>query len=114
MIPGMNPKQMQKMMKQMGMKQIDLDVAHIEMVLADGSKLVFENPEVAKVNMMGQDTYQITGSPNEVEADSMPDISDEDLETIIAQTGCSLEEAQNALVKTKGDLAEAIMNLSEN
>lgn len=109
----MNPKQVEKMMKQMGMQQQDLDAIGVEIVLSDGTKLVFENPQVAKVNMMGQDTYQITGSPSEVEADSMPEISDEDLETIISQTGCSLEEAQNALVATNGDLAEAIMKLSD-
>jgi nascent polypeptide-associated complex subunit alpha len=112
MMPGMNPKQMQKMMKQMGMKQDDLNAVHAEIILADGRKLVFENPEVAKVNMMGQDTYQLSGEATEVGVDSMPDISDEDLETIIEQTGCSLDEAKTALIETNGDLAEAIMKLA--
>lgn len=108
----MNPKQMQKMMKQMGMKQEELDAVHAEIVLSDGRKLVFESPEVSKVDMMGQETYQLTGSAQEVGVDSMPDISDEDLETIIEQTGCSLDEAKTALIETNGDLAEAIMKLA--
>ena len=103
---------MQKMMKQMGMKQEDLNALRVEITTPD-KKLVFENPEVAKIDMMGQETYQITGSPTQEAIDSTPDITDEDLETVIEQTGCSLAEAQETLKETKGDLAEAIMKLSE-
>ena len=102
---------MQKMMKQMGMQQEDLDALRVEIVLADKT-LVFENPQVAKIDMMGQETYQITGSAQEAAVDSTPEITDEDLETVIEQTGCSLAEAQEALAETKGDLAEAIMKLT--
>jgi NACalpha-BTF3-like transcription factor len=35
-----------------------------------------------------------------------------DINTIIEKTGCSRQEAENAL-KEKGDLAEAILSLSE-
>ena len=60
MFPGMNPKMMKQAMKKMGMKQEELNAKQVIIVLED-KELVFENPGVSKVNMMGQDTYQITG-----------------------------------------------------
>lgn len=103
---------MQKMMKQMGMQQEDLQAARVEITLAD-KKLVFENPEVAKIDMMGQETYQIVGTPEEQATSNAPEITNEDLETVIEQTGCSLQEAREALEETEGDLAEAIMKLAQ-
>ena len=111
MFPGVNPRQMQKMMQKMGMQQVDLNALKIEITLAD-KKLVFENPQLSKVNMMGQETYQIVGSPVEEAIDSTPEISEEDVQTVVAQTGKSAEEARAAITEAKGDLAEAIMKLS--
>lgn len=112
MIPGVNPRQMQKMMQKMGMQQVELKVSKIVITLSD-KELVFENPQVSKVNMMGQETYQITGKPVEQMLDSTPDISEEDVNTVVEQTGKTVEEARLAIEKAKGDLAEAIMELSE-
>ncbi len=111
MIPGMNPKQMQKMMKQMGIKQENLDVARAEFYLLDGTKLVFDNPDVQKVKMMGQETYQLSGTPKTELVDSTPEISDDDIRTVMEQTGATRDEALKAIEDTGGDLAEAIMNL---
>ena len=107
----MNPRQMQKMMQKMGMQQVELNASKIVITLSD-KELVFENPQLMKINMMGQETYQITGSPVEVEVDSTPEISEDDIKTVMEQTGKSEEEAREAIEKAKGDLAEAIMELS--
>lgn len=113
MFPGVNPKQMQKMMKQMGVKQHQLDAVRVEVFLTDGTKLVFDQPEMSKVNMMGQEMYQLQGSPRKESIDTTPEISDEDIETVMAQTSATREEAQQAIEDAGGDLADAIMNLSE-
>ncbi len=111
MFPGVNPRQMQKMMQKMGMQQVELKALKIVVTLAD-KELVFENPQLSKINMMGQETYQITGSPEVRAFDTTPDISDEDVQTVISQTGKSSSEARAAIENAKGDLAEAIMTLS--
>ncbi|MAG60672.1 nascent polypeptide-associated complex protein [archaeon] len=111
MFPGVNPRQMQKMMQKMGMQQVDLKALKIVITLTD-KELVFENPGLSKINMMGQETYQITGSPIEQTLDSMPEISSEDVQTVVDQTGKTEDEARAAIIEAKGDLAEAIMNLS--
>ncbi len=111
MIPGMNPRQMQKMMQKMGIKQHDLNASKVVITL-DDKELIFENPQVSKVNMMGQETYQVVGTPIEQERDSTPEISDEDIEIVVNQTGVTIDEARKAIETTKGDLAEAIITLS--
>ncbi len=113
MLPGMNPKQAAKMMKQMGIKQEPVPAVRVEVVMADGSRLVFEEPELLKVDMMGQEMYQLTGVPHEESADPTPEISDEDVKTVMDQTGATEEEARSAIEDAGGDLADAIMQLSE-
>ncbi len=112
MLPGMNPKKMQKMMKQLGIQQTELQAEEVIIRTSD-KELIFHQPGVAKVNMMGQETYQITGSPEVRERSSTPDISQEDIQTVMQQTGASKEKAQEAIEATNGDLAEAIMQLSQ-
>jgi len=110
--PGVNPKQMQKMMNKMGIKQVDLGARKVIIELED-KKLVFDsNVSVQRVNMMGQETFQIVGPYNEESYDDNPSISDEDVQVVIAQTGVSRERAIEAITGSKGDLAEAIMELS--
>lgn len=110
MIPGMNPRKMQQAMKRMGIQQQEIDATEVIIRTAE-KEIVITNPQVSKVNMMGQKTYQIVGDEHERPLDTTPDINDEDIKTIVDQTGVSEEKAREALEETKGDLAEAIMKL---
>jgi len=110
MMPGMNPRQMQQMMKRMGIKQQEIDAVEVIIRCSD-KEIVFSQPSVSKVNMMGQDTYQITGQTSERSLDSTPSINDDDIQTVMDQTGCSQEDAQKAIEDAEGDLAQAILNL---
>ncbi|MFC1648043.1 nascent polypeptide-associated complex protein [Nanoarchaeota archaeon] len=111
MIPGMNKKQMERAMKQMGIKQVDIDASEV-IIRCPDREIVISNPAVAKVNMMGQDTWQITGVASERGLDASPDISEEDIATVMEQTGKNKEDALAAIQEADGDLAQAIMNLS--
>jgi nascent polypeptide-associated complex subunit alpha len=113
MIPGMNQRQMQQMMKQMGIQQVELDAVRVIIETAE-ERLVFDNPQVSKVNMMGQQTYQIVGTPRKESIDTTPDINDDDIQTVMEQAGVSRAEAYKAITEAKGDLAEAIMKLKES
>lgn len=108
----MNPRQMEKMMRQMGIQQEDLDCKEVIIKLED-KELVFSNPQVAKVNMMGQASYQIVGEPEERALETTPDINEEDIKTVMEQAGVDEAKAKAALEETKGDLAEAILKLAE-
>lgn len=112
MIPGVNPKQLQQMMKQMGMSQEEMGVTEITMKTESGKVLKFSNPSVQKVSMQGQTTFQITGEYSEEEETVTPQISGDDITTVAQQANVSQDKAQKALEKTNGDIAQAIVELS--
>jgi len=110
MIPGVNPKQMQGMMKKMGISQEDVPAEKVIIEKRDGSKTIITEPSVQKIKMQGQETFQIAGMIHEEEA--QVEISQEDIQAIVEKTGVSEELAKASLEKT-GDLAESILELSE-
>ncbi len=112
MIPGMNSRQMKQAMKKMGVQQEDLQAEEVIIRLAD-KDIIISNPDVAKVNMMGQETYQIVGEANVVERDVAPEINDEDVETVMEQAQVDKQTATQAIQDAGGDLAQAILSLQE-
>jgi len=111
MFPGMNPRKMQQAMKQLGIQQQEIPAQ--EVIIRTGNKnIIIRNPSVTKVNMMGQETFQISGEIHEESKSVLPEISEEDVQTVIEQTGVTKDKAKKAIEKANGDLAEAIMNLS--
>ena len=112
MIPGMNPKMMEKAMKKMGIKQETIEASEVIIKCAD-KDLIIKNPNVSKVNAMGQDTYQIVGDVEEVEV-GVGDIKEEDVKTVAEQAKVSEEKAKEALIRNKGDIAKSIMDLQES
>jgi nascent polypeptide-associated complex subunit alpha len=110
MFPGMNPKDLAKAMKRMGIQQEELEAHEVIIRLAD-KDLVFSDPHVAKVNAMGQVSFQITGEPEEHLRE--PNISEEDIKTVMEQAKVDRETAFEAIKGHKGDLAETILDLTK-
>lgn len=108
MLGGMNPAKMQAMMKQLGIKQEEIDASRVIIEKNDGGKIVIENPNVMKINMQGQESWQITGDAREEIEESF---SEEDIRMVMEKTGKSEEEVRESLDKTN-DIAESIMELS--
>ncbi len=111
MFPGMNSKQMQQAMKKMGMQQEEIAASKVIIKTPEGD-IVIDNPSVAAVTMMGQDSWQITGDAKLIPIDNTPEISKEDIDTVVQQTSCTEEQAKVAIESHNGDLAEAILELS--
>ena len=110
MFPGMNPRKMQQMMKKMGIAQQEVEATEVIIKCAD-KEIVITNPQVSKVNMMGQQTYQIVGEEHERELSTAPEISEDDIKTVMEQAKVDKEKAKEALEKAGGDIAKAIMAL---
>lgn len=106
----MNPRQMKQMMQRMGIQQQEVDAVEV-IIRTPEKEIVITNPQVMKVNMMGQRTYQISGDETERSIDATPEISDEDVKTVMDQASVSEDEARKAIEEAEGDLAEAIMKL---
>ncbi|MBT3865755.1 nascent polypeptide-associated complex protein [Candidatus Woesearchaeota archaeon] len=105
---GMNPKDLAKAMKKMGIKQDEIEADEVIIKCPD-KVMIVKNPHVVRVNAMGQDSLQISGDIQEQEATS--EISDEDIKTVASQASVSEDEAKKALESNEGDLAKAIISL---
>lgn len=114
MMPGMNPKMMKQAMKRMGIKQEEIDDAEQVIIKCTDREIVIDSPQVSKVNMMGQDTFQVVGEISERSLDTTPSINEDDIATVAAQTGVSEEDAKEALEEAEGDLAKAILALQKD
>jgi len=107
MLPNLDPKKMQAVMKQMGINQEEIDASRVIIEQTDGNKTIIDNPSVMKIKMQGQESFQISGNVSEEAGNS-----EEDVQTIVEKTGVDETKAKEALEQT-GDLAEAILKLSE-
>ena len=110
---GMNPRKMAQMMKQLGIQQQEINATEV-IIRTPEKDLIIANPSVQKVNMMGQETFQVSGEITEQARSSTPEISEEDIKTVMEQTGASKEAAQKAIQGAEGDLAQAILSLKWN
>ncbi|HQC61418.1 MAG TPA: nascent polypeptide-associated complex protein, partial [Candidatus Pacearchaeota archaeon] len=110
MFPGVNPRQMQGMLKKMGISQEEIDASRVIIEKTDNSRIIIDNPSVTKIKMQGQETFQIAGDISEESAKE--ETSEEDIKMIIEKTGVSEEIARETLEKNNGDLAETILELS--
>jgi nascent polypeptide-associated complex subunit alpha len=113
MFPGVNKRQMDQMMRKMGIAQQDIEAEQV-IIRCKDKDIILDNPQVSKVNMMGQKTYQIVGQEHEKLRETSIDVSEEDIKTVMEQAGVDKIKAKEALLETKGDIAEAIMNLTED
>jgi len=119
MIPT-SPRELEKILKRMGIKVEEVDVAYVELKLKNGEAIRINSPTVALMRMPNKVlVYQIQAAEGSVQkvtpaaapATSEYQPSEEDITLLIEQTGASREEAIKALVETKGDLVQAAMKL---
>ena len=95
------------MLRKMGLKVEEMDAKRVVIEMEDRT-IVFESPQVVKTKMQGQEAYQIIGTPTVRE-----EIGDEDVQLVAEKTGVSKEDAERALKEAKGDIAEAILKLTQ-
>ncbi len=106
----LNQRRMQEAMKRLGIQQQEVDAVKV-MIEGKDKNIIINNPQVVKVNLMGQETFQITGNIKEVEKEFVP--SEDDISLVMEKTGKSREEVINVLKKNEGDIASTILELSK-
>jgi nascent polypeptide-associated complex subunit alpha len=103
-----DPRQMKRMMQQMGIKSDEIPVKRV-IIEKEDEKIVIENPSVMCIEQGGIKSYQIAGGTTEI----VPNISDEDVKLVAEQTGANEIDAKVALIESNGDVAEAIIKLKK-
>jgi len=113
MIPGgMNPKQMAKMMKRMGVAMEEVPAEEVIIRCTDKEIRVTE-PQVIRTKVQGQEMFQVSGTVQSSEVEASVSIEADDVAMVAEQTGKSEADARAALEKSGGDLAAAILELKK-
>jgi len=100
----MNKKMIEQAMKKLNVKQEEIPAT--EVIIKGEKNFIIKNPEVIKMNLMWQETLQITGKIEQL-------TNEEDVKTVMEQANCSREDAIKALNENNGDLAASILSLKE-
>jgi len=101
-----NPKQLEKAMKKMGMQATQIDAEEV-IIRTPEKDIIITNPNVTLMNAMGQQSYQIIG---DVEEKAKEKFIDEDVKMVMEKAGAGEAEAKKAL-EEEGDIASAILKL---
>ncbi|WP_297464862.1 nascent polypeptide-associated complex protein [Thermococcus sp.] len=108
---GMNPRQMKKLMRQMGIRMEELDGVREVIIRLENREIILRDPVVTVITAQGEKSYQIV--PGSEEVRPVVNISEEDIRLVMEQAGVDYDTARKALIEAKGDLAEAILRLTE-
>jgi nascent polypeptide-associated complex subunit alpha len=101
----MDPKKMNTVMKQLGIKQENIEADEV-IIKSKGKEFIIKDPAVTKMTVQGQDMFQVTGNIEEK-------INSDDVNMVAESANVGEEEAKDALEKSDGDLAKAIMLLKK-
>lgn len=124
MFPGMggrgspNPKQLERMMKQMGIDMEDIDDVEDVVIRTSDKEIVITDASVQKVTTQGTTSWQITGKAIErplrpaAAATPAPKFTDEDVKLVAEQAKVTPAKARQALEESDGEPAEAILKLT--
>jgi nascent polypeptide-associated complex subunit alpha len=102
------------MMQRMGLNMSAMPDVQEVIFRTSSKEVIVENPEVAVMEMQGQKIFQVTGERIVEKAiEKAIKIPEEDVQLVATQARVSPEQARAALEQTKGDLAQAILLLSQ-
>lgn len=116
---GVNPKQLNAMMKQLGISVEELDNVEEVIIRTATKEYVIPEAEVTIMSAQGTKTYQVVGEAQVRARDGEPEepkalFSEDDVRLVAEQAGVPAERARKALEDAKGEPAEAILKLTES
>jgi nascent polypeptide-associated complex subunit alpha len=111
MIRGGN-REMRRMLDKMGLEMKDLGSIEEVIIKTDTKELYLIKPQV--IEMKGKDStiFQVVATNVEEKQRDIPVFKEEDVILVMQQATVSKERAIQALIDSKGDMAQAILNLT--
>jgi nascent polypeptide-associated complex subunit alpha len=105
-------------MRQMGLGSQEIISAQEIVIKCHDRNIIISSPQVLKFIVQGQTIYQIIGGSENTEIAGShhniqePEIDKDDLSFVCTQANVSAEIAKRALIESKGDVAAALLKLS--
>lgn len=105
-------REMRRMLDKMGLEMKEMGEIEEVVIRTETKELYLTKPQV--IEMRGKDStiYQVVATEIEERQKEVPSIRDEDVVLVMQQASVSKDRATQALVDSKGDLAQAIINLT--
>jgi len=105
-------REMRRMLDKMGLEMKDLGNIEEVIIKTDTKELYLIKPQV--IEMKGKDStiFQVVATNVEEKQRDIPVFKEEDIILVMQQATVSKEKAIQALIDSKGDMAQAILNLT--
>jgi nascent polypeptide-associated complex subunit alpha len=103
---------MRRMLDKMGLDMKTMDNVEEVIIKTDNKELYLIKPQV--IEMKGKDStiFQVIASDIEEKQREVPSFKEEDIILVMQQASVSREKAVQALIESKGDMAQAILSLT--
>jgi nascent polypeptide-associated complex subunit alpha len=104
-------REMRRMLDKMGLDMKTMDNVEEVIIKTETKELYLIKPQV--IEMKGKDStiFQIVASDIEEKQREVPAFKEEDIILVMQQANVSREKAIQALIESKGDMAQAILSL---
>jgi len=109
MFGKIDPKQIQGMMKKMGIAQQEINAKRV-IIECEDENIILDEPNVMKINMQGQESWQITGESRTEEKQLF---NEDDVKMVMEKTKASEQGVRKFLKQNNGDIALAIIELKK-
>ena len=105
-------REMRRMLDKMGLDMKPMDNVEEVIIRTDRKELYLIKPQI--IEMKGKDNtiFQVVATDIEEKQREVPSFKEDDIILVMQQAGVSKEKAIQALTETKGDMAQAILNLT--
>jgi nascent polypeptide-associated complex subunit alpha len=105
-------REMRRMLDKMGLEMKDLGNIEEVIIKTETKEIYLVKPQV--VQMKGKDStiFQVVATDIEEKEREVPSLKEEDIMLVMQQANVVREKATRALIDAKGDMAQAILNLT--
>jgi nascent polypeptide-associated complex subunit alpha len=105
-------REMRRMLDKMGLEMKDIGDVEEVVIKTETKELYLIKPQV--IEMKGKDStiFQVVANDVQERQKDIPTFKEEDIVLVMQQANVSKERAIQALTDSKGDMAQAILNLT--
>lgn len=103
---------MRRMLDKMGLNMQEMSNIEEVVIRTDSKEIFLIKPQIIEMKGKESTIFQIIAGDIEEKEREVPTFSEEDIILVMQQASSSREKAILALTDTKGDIAQAILNLT--